>query len=322
MRRIWEKLISLASSDLGLKLFSLVFALGIWLFVNAGQKAAERAVEVPLEFRNIPSDLMVGNPVVGQIEIRVMGPPALLSTLDPDYLKVALDLDGARPGTSTFRLSPDFFNPPRGVRITRISPSVINLKLESVAVRSLPVTVRFGAKLPFGYRVARVETSPETVKVRGPANEVNRMVSAETVPMDLEVTRGQITREVRLSSSGQPLSFTPDRVTVSVVMEEESMTREFGRVDVKAKNSVGGYVVTPRRVFLRLSGPKRILSQLQLGTDQVYLELKGLGPGSHTLALSLKLPPDVKMLEQRPDRFTVRISGPETKINGEVKKDG
>ena len=310
MRRAWEEFISLASSDLGLKLFSLVFALGLWLFVNAGQKAAERAIEVPLEFRNIPSDLMVANPGGGQVEVRVMGPPTLLSTLDPDNLKVALDLDGARPGTSTFRLSPDFFNPPRGIRITRISPSVINLKLESVAVRSLPVTVRFGAKPPFGYKTARVEVSPETVRVRGPANEVNRMVAAETVPIDLEGTRGRVTRDVRLSSAGQTLSFSPDRVTVSVEMEEESMTREFTRVEVKAKDFTGGYSVAPRQVYLRLSGPKRILSQLQLGTEQVYLDLKGLGPGSHKLALNLKLPTEVKVLEQRPERFNVKISGP------------
>ena len=311
MRRAWEKIVSLASSDVGLRLFSLVFALGLWLFVNAGQKAAERAVEVPVEFRNIPSDLMVANPGVGQVEVRVMGPPALLATLDPDYLKVTLDLDGARAGTSTFRLSPDFFNPPRGVRITRISPSVINLKLETVAVRSLPVAVRFGPKPLIGYRVARVEANPDTVKVRGPSNEVNRMVSAETVPIDLEGTRGQMTREVRLSSAGKTLSFSPDRVTVSVQLEEEQMTREFNRVEVKAKDFGGSYSVAPRRVYLRLSGPKRILSQLQLGTDQVYLDLKGLGPGSHTLALNLKLPPEVKVLEQKPGRFNVRIR-PET----------
>jgi YbbR domain-containing protein len=312
MKRIWDKLLSLASSDLGLKLFSLVFALGLWLFVNAGQKAAERSLEVPMEFRNIPSDLMVANSGASQIELRVMGPPALLSTLDPEYLKVVLNLDGARPGTSTFPLTSDSFNPPRGVRITRISPSVIHLKLESVAVRSLPVAVRFGGKPPFGYKVARVEVNPEMVKVRGPANDVNRMASAETVPLELEGAKGQVNRELRLSSAGKTLSFTPDRVTVSVLLEEESMTREFSRVEVKARDFAGRYSVSPRQVTLRLSGPKRILGQLQLGPGQVYLNLKGLGPGSHTLALSLNLPREVKVLEQKPDRFKVTISAPET----------
>ena len=310
MKRTWENLISWASSDMGLKLFSLVFAVGLWLFVNAGQKAAEKSLEVPVEFRNIPSDLLVSNSGVGQIELRVVGPPALLSTLDPDSLKVLLDLDGARAGTSTFRLSADSFNPPRGVRITRISPSVINLKVDTVAVRPLPVTVRLGAKPPFGYKIARATVSPETVKVRGPANEVNRMTSVETLPVELEGAKGQVTREVRLSSADQTLTFSPDRVTVSVVLEEELMTKEFSRVDVKAKDFAGKYSVSPRQAYVRLSGPKRILTQLGLGPEQVYLNLKGLGLGSHALPLSFNLPREVKVLEQKPDRFRVVISSP------------
>ena len=299
MKRIWERLISWASSEMGLKLFSLFFALGLWLFVNAGQKASERSLEAPVELRNIPSDLMVVDSAAGPIEVRVMGPPALLSTLDPDYLKVSLDLDGARPGTSTFRLSPDSFNPPRGVRITRISPSVVNLKLETVAVRLLPVTVRLGGKAPFGYKIARMEANPETVKVRGPTNEVDRMTAVDTVPVELEAAKGQITREVRLSSAGKTLSFSPDRVTVSVVLEEEWITREFTGVEVKARDFAGRYSVSPAQTYLRLSGPKRILGQLQLGTEQVYLNIKGLGPGGHTVALSFNLPRELKVLEQK-----------------------
>jgi YbbR domain-containing protein len=312
MKRTWQKLVSYVSGDLALKLFSLFFAAGLWFFVNAGQKAAERAMEVPVEIRNVASELMVVNPGISAVEVRLMGPPALLSTLDPDDLKVSLDLDGARPGTSTFRVSADSFNPPpRGVRVTRISPSVVNVKLETVAARSLPVTVRLGGKLPVGYKIARLESTPEAVKVRGPASEVNNMTAVETVPLELDGVKGQTTREVRLSSAGGTLSFSPDRVTVSLALEEEMITREFGRVEVKVKDFSGRYTVTPRQVSIKLFGPKRVLESLQLGPDRVYLNLKGLSPGNHNLPLSMNLPREVKVLEQKPDRFRVVIGGSE-----------
>ena len=98
---------------------------------------------------------------------------------------------------------------------------------------------------------------------------------------------------------------------MSVVLEEELMTREFSRVDVKAKDFAGKYSVSPRQAQLRLSGPKRIVNQLQLGPEQVYLNLKGLSPGSHALPLSFNLPREVKVLEQKPERFKVIISNPE-----------
>jgi YbbR domain-containing protein len=309
MKRSWEKLFFWASSDVGLKLFSLLFALGLWLYVHAGQKPTEKSLVVPVEFRNLPADLMAVGPAPGQVEVRVAGPPALLSTLDPDYLKVILDLDGARPGTSTFRLSASYFNPPRGVRITRISPAVINLRLEAKAERSLPVTVRLGARPPAGYKIVRMDSIPDTVKVRGPANVVNRMTSVETAPLELESSKGQFTRELRLGSTDETLTFSPDHVTVAVVVEEETITREFSRVDVRARNFSGKYSVSPRQAQLKLSGPKRILDELQLGADQVYLDLKGLKPGTHSVPLSFNLPREVKVLEQKPDRLRVTISG-------------
>jgi len=309
MKGAWEKLLVWASSDLGLKLFSLLFALGLWLFVNAGQKPTEKSFMAPVEFRNLPEDLMAVNPAPAHVEVRLAGPPALLSTLDPEYLKVVLDLDGARPGTSTFRLSADFFNPPRGVRVTRINPAVVNLRLETRAERSLPVTVRVGTKPPAGQKVTRMDPAPDTVKVRGPANVVNRMTSVETVPLELEGAKGQFTRELRLSASDEAISFLPDRVTVTVALEEETMTREFSRVDVSAKNLSGKFNVSPRQAQVKLSGPKRILAELKLGPDQVYLDLKGLKPGNHSVPLSFNLPREVKVIEQKPDRFKVTILG-------------
>ncbi len=309
MGRYWRKLVSVISSNLGLKLVSFAFALGIWIFVNKGQKAAERAVEVPVELRNIPSDVMVVNPGPGRVEIRLAGTPALLSAMDRDRLKVVLDLDRARPGISTFRLGPDFFDPPRGVRIRRISPSVIDLRLEAIIERSLPVTVRFGGKLSFGYKVGSVKVTPETIKVRGPANEVEGMTSVDTQPFDLQDLKEELTRELRLAGPGKLLTISRDRVKVSVSLEEEWITKEFKSVHIEARDFSGRYRVTPSRVYLRLSGPKRVLYPLKVSKDQVYLDLNGLKPGRHTLKLSLSLPPGVKVEKQKPALFKVRILG-------------
>jgi YbbR domain-containing protein len=173
----------------------------------------------------------------------------------------------------------------------------------------LPVTVRLGARPPAGYKIVRMDSIPDTVMVRGPANVVNRMTSVETAPLDMESSKGQFTRVLRLGSTDETLTFSPDRVTVAVVLEEEILTREFGRIEVKAKNFFGKYSVSPRQAQLKLSGPKRILGELQLGPDQAYLDLKGLKPGTHSVPLVFNLPREVKVLEQKPDRFRVTISG-------------
>jgi YbbR domain-containing protein len=104
------------------------------------------------------------------------------------------------------------------------------------------------------------------------------------------------------------VTFFPDRVNVAVVFEEETITREFSRVEVRARGFSGRYSVSPRQASIRLSGPKKILGELQLGPDQVYLDVKGLAPGSYSLRLSFNLPKEIKVVEQKPERFRVTIS--------------
>lgn len=77
MKHAWKKWLYLAGGRVGLKIFSLAVAVGLWFFVNVGQKPTERSFTVPLEFRNIPRDVMVEDPALSEIEVRVMGPPAL-----------------------------------------------------------------------------------------------------------------------------------------------------------------------------------------------------------------------------------------------------
>ncbi|MGH7845585.1 MAG: CdaR family protein [Candidatus Binatia bacterium] len=308
MKQAWEKLVALASSDLGLMVFSILSAIGLWLFVNVGQKPAEFPLKVPLELRNLSGDLMVLNSELEAIEVRLSGPPALLSTLSPEQFKVVLDLDGARPGTATFRLGADYFNPPRGVRIARISPSVVNLKLEAVAERVLPVTPRLEGNPLQGYEVTRVEVSPEKARVRGPAPEVERMAAVETEPIDLTgASSGQKVRDVRLRTEGKPLSVIPERVRVAVAVNEKIITKEFAKVEVKAKEFNGNYTVSPGHAYVRLSGPERILAQFKLGGDQMYLNLKEMRPGLHNVPLSFALPDNVRVVEQKPTYFRVNI---------------
>jgi YbbR domain-containing protein len=309
MKSFWETAASLSRSDLALKGLALIIAVGLWL---AGHRDIERAVEVPVEFRNIPSDLMVTDNRVDYVVLRVMGPRTLVSTLDSEDVKLALDLNGARSGSASYPLTPTSFNLPRGVTVGRITPPVIHLRLEPVLKRALPVTVRISGKPPPGYKISQTTVVPEKVTVRGPAEELRRISVVETIPVDIEQTRGAIRRKIRLSSDGKPFSFDPDQVEISITLAEEEITRDFDRVVVQAKQFTGEYTVAPRFVWLRLAGPSQTVSKLELDSERVFLNLKGLSVGEHTVPLQLSLPPDVKVVEQKPPRFKVRITKPGT----------
>lgn len=307
MKPLWEKIVSLAGSNFGLKALALTIAVGLWL---AGHRDTERAIEVPVEFRHIPSDLMVMDNRIDYVVLRLMGPRTLVSTLDADNLKLSLDLEGAKSGSVSYPLAPSDFNIPRGVAVGRITPPVIHLRLEPIAKRTLPVAVRLSGKPAAGYRVAQTVVNPESVSVQGPADEVRRLAAVETVSVDIEDSRGAIKRRVRLSNDGKPLTLAPDQVEVTVTVEEEQAIREFDHVEVHAKDFKGAYTVAPSTVQLRLAGPKSVIEKFKLTPENVYLNLNGMSAGEHSVALLFNLPPEIKVLEQRPQRFRVRIQKP------------
>jgi len=305
MKELWEKIVAVAGSNVGLKALALIIAVGLWL---AGHRDTERAVEVPVEFRNIPADLMVMDNRVDYVVLRLMGPRTLVSTLDADAMRLSLDLNGAKPGSLSYPLAANYFNIPRGVTVARITPPVIHLRLEPVVRRTLPVSVRISGKPASGYRIAKTLVQPESVSVEGPAEDVRRLDAIETVPVDVEDSRGGSRRRVRLSTDGKPLTIIPEQVEVSIAIEEEQINRDFDRIEVSAKGFKGHYTVAPSTVFLRLSGPKSVIEKLKLPSDRVYLDLNGMSLGDHSVSLTFNLPAEVKVLEQRPQRFKVRIT--------------
>ena len=304
MKEIWREIGSTASSNVGLAVLSLIIALGLWI---AGHRDIERAIEVPVEFRNIPSDLMVLDNRVDYVVLRLSGPRTLVSTLDADDLKLPLDLHGSKSGSLSFPLGPSSFNIPRGVTVARITPPIIHLRLDPVIKRELPVSIRLSGKPLTGYKIEETAVQPESVSVRGPADEIRRMGLVETLPIDVEGSRSSIKRTVRLSTDGQPLSFMPEQVSVAITIVEEDTIKDFKKVEIGARGASGDYLITPNVAQVRLFGPRRILDKLELGADQVYVDLDGLTPGEHSLELQFNLPAEIKVAEQKPARFKVKI---------------
>ena len=177
--------------------------------------------------------------------------------------------------------------------------------------RKVPISVRVSGKAAPGYRVSRTAAEPEMVFVEGPADDVRRLVAVETLPIDIEGAKGAIRRKIRLASDGKQLSLSPDQAAVVINIDQEESTREFNRVDVRAKAFTGVYDVNPKFVYLKVTGPKDLVDHLELSESQVYLTLKGLTAGEHMMELSFDLPPGIKVLEQKPQRVRVRIVKPE-----------
>ena len=115
---------------------------------------------------------------------------------------------------------------------------------------------------------------------------------------------------VILANDGKPLTFSSDQVEVSVTLEEEQATRDFAQLEIGAREFKGNYTISPKIIFLRVSGPKNILDKLELNSSNVFVNVQGLAAGDYNLPPQFELPNGVKVVEHRPATVRIKIAKP------------
>src|SRR5262245_65308926 len=85
-----KKLKSLVFRNGMLKIFSLTFACGLWLLVNAGERDTEKTLEVPIELGNLPPQLVIMGNQVDAVDLRVRGPRTLLGRFHSNMITLNL----------------------------------------------------------------------------------------------------------------------------------------------------------------------------------------------------------------------------------------
>lgn len=217
MREFFRRLVL---HNFGIKLLSLALAVGLWLAVTR-DPIAEVAVEVPIEFRNVPENLEINTESIPRAQIRVRGPQRIVRRLQPADIYAEIQLSGIKPGDRTFDLTAQQVHQPRELEVVQVIPSEFHLTFDMRLIRQVPVRPRVVGTFATGYQIGRVEAEPAAITISGPQKRVEAVEAAITDPIDASGTMGQVTF-VRQAYVSDPLvqvaNGNPVRVTV--IMEK------------------------------------------------------------------------------------------------------
>lgn len=174
--------------DWGLRLLALVIAIGLWVGVTGQRQPATMRVRgVPLAFL-LPEDMEISDDPRETVEVTLSGEKGKLDGLNTRDLVVSADVRSYREGDRVARLMPGRFSIelPDGVRVERIEPNNVPLKLERRVEREIEVVANLTGEPAEGFVVNRTEVLPERIRVRGPESHVNRLerVNTESVSLD------------------------------------------------------------------------------------------------------------------------------------------
>lgn len=292
--------------NLGLRILSIVLALGLWLFVNTGQHGALENFTVPISYRNLPPHFLITNPHPSSVKIQVSGPRTLLSLIEPSRIALKIDLTGVAVGQASFKISPDSFNVPRQTSVTSISPSQLILDVDRVVTRDVPVRLTLTGEVTHGYRVASATANPAKVQLRGPSRTLSQIDSVATEPIDLTGFTTTIARIAPLVSPSDSVRLDPLQVAANVTFAQIVAQRQFRGVPITVRNSDFPVTLEPSHLNLTLRGPMLTLQKLDLA-KAVFVDAEGISPGGYDVPVQISLPDGVDLIHQSAEKVRLHM---------------
>jgi YbbR domain-containing protein len=295
--------------NLGLRIISVLLAVGLWVFVNAGQHSSVEPFNIPVNYRGLPPGFVITNEHPDFVKLQISGPRTLLSLVDPSRLAMKLDLSGVGVGQASFKIGLESFNVPRGTTVTSISPSQIVLDLDQIVVRYLPVHVVTVGTPADGYRIGSIETTPTQVRTRAPSRELTNLEMVDTEPVDVTGLAAETERVAAITLAGGMLRIEPTEVTVKISLAPVIATKDFHGVPITVRDTEYQSRLEPPHINLALRGAKLALNKLDL-SGAVFVDGDGMKPGTYNTPVQVQLPQGVELLHLWPDKVRMTIKRP------------
>ena len=207
--------------NIGLKLFSLLMAILLWVGVSHYYQGSGEEVlwEARIDLHSRPQNLEISSVSPPQAKLWLSGPSRIMDHMGSNSVHVVLDLADAQPGERAYPLSSRNVDAPAGVRVRHIDPEQVQIRLDFRKSRVVEVRPRVVGRLASGLAVTHVVADPSQITVAGPARQVDMVDSALTDPVDATGLLSEHTFTTNVSVSDplvQVVNPQPVRVTVFV----------------------------------------------------------------------------------------------------------
>jgi YbbR domain-containing protein len=206
-------------------LVSTLCVLGIWFSFARGQETFT-TLEIPIEYTNRSSQMEIFGASVNTISLSLSGSGTLIRSLNPDQVKVKLDLSRAKVGPNAYTITREDINLPPGITLKSVAPATVDVTLDVPVEKELPIQVDWSGKLPENFLLETVKLIPERVRVVGGSRMLKEIDTLYTDKLSLDNLKGSGAMTARLALQPGTLKIADgvrDKVIVRYTMRERQL---------------------------------------------------------------------------------------------------
>ena len=194
----------------------VVFTSGVWFSLSRGLDTLV-TLQVPLEYTKRDLAMEIVKTSVNTVNLELEGSGALLKSIGPDQVQVRLDLSKSKAGLNTFTIARKNISLPPGIVLKAVTPSVVDVELDVLIKKELPVQIDWAGRLPDHFILEEATVVPQTVEIIGGKRMLEEMMTlyTEKVPLNNLEVEGVITANVALNPASLKIApGSEERVTI------------------------------------------------------------------------------------------------------------
>lgn len=247
------------------KAIAIVLACGLWLTFGYQTGNIRRDFVVPIEYRNLASDWTIEEPKPKEATVTLMGSKQAFNLLNPEALKISLDMSKILDGEQELVLERDQIRYPASLSLVGIEPAKIKLIAHQMVPTSVPIKVQTSGTLPPELTLRRIFVTPRSIEVmapphgKGPAEILTEPINLKDItattsltpklvlPPDMRFKNNKsssvrVTLEIERKITFRTIYFDPSKAEIKPEFESvlnEAVQILKARPDVKV--SIEGY---------------------------------------------------------------------------------
>jgi len=203
------------------KAIAIVVACGLWLAFGYQTGSVRRDFVVPIEYRNLASDWIIKEPTPKEATVTLMGSEQAFDLLNPQALKISLDMSKIQEGMQQLVMERDLVRHPSSLSVVGIEPSKIRLIAHQMVSLDVPIKVRTSGTLPPELTLRQIVVTPKSIQVMALPKSKRRVVLTEPIDLQDITTTLTLTPKLVLPSGVRFINDKPPNVQVTIEIEQQ-----------------------------------------------------------------------------------------------------
>lgn len=290
------------------KILALIFAVMFWFYIkNEETIFITKTVTPTIKVNN---EMVVLDKNSTTISIKLSGRKEDIKAYENKRIKAVIDLSGyAKKMSVNMPIKRSFFHVPPRLAITDVTPSSIEVVIDKLEKKVLPVNVRLGGEIGEDYLVENTYSNPSYISVTGPKSVLDNLKAINTLPLDITGRIKSFSDTIQLKSL-LPSTKTKE-VRVFVNITEQLSERSFPNiniktlVDPKTKYTVD---IEPESATVVVMGKKKTIENLTAQEIDIVIGTNDLTTGKYELPLRVLPISNVHVKKITPQAVTVGIN--------------